>query len=172
MGKYFDAMVPVDQLIANNTEHWELSLHSPQPEKKFIKINCWLLEQYSKCVFLNGDCLVLQSIDDLFEREEFSAAPDADWPDCFNSGVFVYRPSKETFNELIGLASLSDFSDDCSFSLSLILIFLLFSLSDEDQDLLNSFFLNWRKGNISRHLPFTYNVTSNDFSFYLSAETR
>ncbi|TMW39365.1 hypothetical protein DOY81_015555, partial [Sarcophaga bullata] len=32
---------------------------------------------------------ILQNCDELFEREEFSAAPDVSWPDCFNSGVFV-----------------------------------------------------------------------------------
>lgn len=48
---------------------------------------------------------VLSNIDDLFEREELSAAPDPGWPDCFNSGVFVYQPSIETYNQLLHLAS-------------------------------------------------------------------
>jgi len=47
---------------------------------------------------------VLQNVDDLFEREELSAAPDVGWPDCFNSGVFVYRPSEETYAALLHLA--------------------------------------------------------------------
>merc|ERR1711971_630737 len=34
-------------------------------------------------------------------REEFSAAPDAGWPDCFNSGVFVFRPNLNTFKDLV-----------------------------------------------------------------------
>lgn len=42
--------------------------------------------------------------DELFEREEFSAAPDVGWPDCFNSGVFVYRPSIETYSKLVDFA--------------------------------------------------------------------
>jgi len=54
------------------------------------------------------DCIVwlqvLQNVDDLFDREEFSAAPDVGWPDCFNSGVFVYRPSEETYRALLHLA--------------------------------------------------------------------
>jgi glycogenin glucosyltransferase len=33
-----------------------------------------------------------------------SAAPDAGWPDCFNSGVFVFSPSKETFDALLDFA--------------------------------------------------------------------
>lgn len=48
---------------------------------------------------------VLQNIDDLFERDELSAAPDSGWPDVFNSGVFVYKPSKKTYQELIQMAS-------------------------------------------------------------------
>lgn len=47
---------------------------------------------------------VLQNCDELFERQEFSAAPDVGWPDCFNSGVFVYQPSEDTFNSLIKFA--------------------------------------------------------------------
>ena len=46
----------------------------------------------------------MQNIDDLFNREELSASPDAGWPDCFNSGVFVYRPSLETYTALIAFA--------------------------------------------------------------------
>lgn len=44
---------------------------------------------------------MLSNIDELFEREELSAAPDPGWPDCFNSGVFVFSPSKETYEKLL-----------------------------------------------------------------------
>lgn len=47
---------------------------------------------------------MLQNCDELFEREELSAAPDPGWPDCFNSGVFVYKPSQDTFAELLEFA--------------------------------------------------------------------
>lgn len=47
---------------------------------------------------------ILQNSDELFEREELSAAPDVGWPDCFNSGVFVYRPSNDTYEKLIQFA--------------------------------------------------------------------
>jgi len=40
-------------------------------------------------VFLDADTLVLDNVDELFERPELAAAPDVGWPDCFNSGVFV-----------------------------------------------------------------------------------
>jgi len=48
---------------------------------------------------------VLSNIDELFEREELSAAPDPGWPDCFNSGVFVFRPSDETHEKLLEFCS-------------------------------------------------------------------
>lgn len=44
---------------------------------------------------------MLQNIDELFEYEELSAAPDIGWPDCFNSGVFIYRPSMKTYSALL-----------------------------------------------------------------------
>jgi len=56
----------------------------------FTKLHCWRLIQFKKGVFLDADTLVLRNIDDLFQREELSAAPDAGWPDCFNTGVFVF----------------------------------------------------------------------------------
>ena len=56
-------------------------------------------------VFLDADTLPLRNVDELFEREGFAAAPDAGWPDCFNSGVFVTEPSEFTFAELLDLAS-------------------------------------------------------------------
>lgn len=48
---------------------------------------------------------VLCNIDELFDREEFSAAPDSGWPDCFNSGVFVFQPSLKTYNLLLQFAA-------------------------------------------------------------------
>ena len=47
---------------------------------------------------------MLSNVDELFQREEFSAAPDVGWPDCFNSGVFVFCPSMETYDSLIAFA--------------------------------------------------------------------
>lgn len=150
----FDELVLVDELNSNDDEHLNL-LSRPELGVTFTKLNCWLLTQFSKCVFLDADCLVLKNIDDLFEREELSAAPDAGWPDCFNSGVFVFRPSKETYRRLMLFASQRGASFDGG-----------------DQGLLNEFFSDWRTSNIDRHLSFTYNVTSNAFYSYLPAITR
>jgi len=118
-------------------------LSRPDLGVTFTKLHCWRLTQFSKCVFLDADCLVLQNIDDLFDREEFSAAADVGWPDCFNSGVFVFKPSQETY------ANLQKFAVEHG------------SFDGGDQGLLNSYFSSWSSGESSRRLPFVYNMTTN-----------
>ncbi|EPY79051.1 glycogenin-1 [Camelus ferus] len=100
----FDEVIMVDVLDSGDSAHLTL-MKRPELGITLTKLHCWSLTQYSKCVFMDADTLVLANIDDLFEREELSAAPDPGWPDCFNSGVFVYRPSVETYNQLLHLAS-------------------------------------------------------------------
>ncbi|XP_046992070.1 proteoglycan 4-like isoform X1 [Schistocerca americana] len=117
----------------------------------FTKLHCWRLTEFSKAVFLDADTLVLKNCDELFEREEFSAAPDAGWPDCFNSGVFVFKPSEETYQSLVQFAVTHG------------------SFDGGDQGLLNSYFSDWSTKDISRHLPFIYNMVSSAFYSYLPA---
>lgn len=81
-----------------------LLLQRPDLGITFTKLQAWRLTAYKKCVFLDADTLVLCNIDELFQREELSAAPDVGWPDCFNSGVFVFCPSLETYANLIAFA--------------------------------------------------------------------
>lgn len=79
-------------------------LRRPDLGVTFTKLHAWKLTEYNKCVFLDADILVLQNVDDMFERPELSAAPDIGWPDCFNSGVFVFIPSQRTYTALVGHA--------------------------------------------------------------------
>ncbi|KAF7287457.1 hypothetical protein GWI33_001425 [Rhynchophorus ferrugineus] len=126
-------------------------LKRPELGVTFTKLHCWRLTQYKKCVFLDADTLVLQNSDELFDREELSAAPDVGWPDCFNSGVFVYRPSLETYDKLIAFALEKG------------------SFDGGDQGLLNLFFSDWAHKDISKHLPFIYNLCSTACYSYLPA---
>merc|ERR1712058_141786 len=148
--KGFDSVVKVEEMdsldLANLTllDRTELGI-------TFTKIRCWTLTKFTKCVFLDADTLVLQNSDELFDREEFSAAPDAGWPDCFNSGVFVFCPSLETFKKLIQHAITQHVFDG------------------GDQGLLNTFFSDWATKDISRHIPFIYNVVATATYSYLPA---
>ncbi|XP_012157506.1 glycogenin-2 isoform X2 [Ceratitis capitata] len=126
-------------------------LARPELGVTFTKLHCWRLVQFEKCVFLDADTLVLQNCDELFEREELSAAPDVSWPDCFNSGVFVYRPSLETFGKITEFAVQHG------------------SFDGGDQGLLNLYFDDWAQSDIKKHLPFIYNVAAFASYCYLPA---
>uniref|UniRef100_A0A0N4ZGJ3 glycogenin glucosyltransferase n=1 Tax=Parastrongyloides trichosuri TaxID=131310 RepID=A0A0N4ZGJ3_PARTI len=146
----YNSVTLVNVLDSNDKANLKL-INRPDLGVTFTKLNCWRLTQYEKAVFLDADTLVLQNSDELFEREEFSAAADVGWPDCFNSGVFVFKPSDETYQKLIDFALTHG------------------SFDGGDQGLLNSFFSSWATGPSSHRLPFIYNMTSGSFYSYAAA---
>ncbi|VDK47449.1 unnamed protein product [Gongylonema pulchrum] len=99
----FDEVNVVNVLDSEDTTNLRL-IGRPDLGVTFTKIYCWRLTQYTKCVFLDADCLVLQNADELFEHDELSAVADIGWPDCFNSGVFVYQPSEQTYLNILNFA--------------------------------------------------------------------
>ncbi|XP_054721132.1 uncharacterized protein LOC129230735 [Uloborus diversus] len=117
-------------------------LEQPDLGISFDKLHVWRLTQFNKCVYLNPDALVIQNCDELFRHEELSAVPDIGWPDCFNSGVFVFSPSDNTFWQLIEFVEKQG------------------SYDGGDQGLLNSFFNYWSH-DISKKLSFIYNLMAN-----------
>uniref|UniRef100_A0A8D2I4R5 glycogenin glucosyltransferase n=1 Tax=Urocitellus parryii TaxID=9999 RepID=A0A8D2I4R5_UROPR len=142
LSRVFDEVVEVNLMDSEDYIHLAF-LRRPELGVTLTKLHCWTLTRYSKCVFLDADTLVLHNIDELFDREELSAAPDPGWPDCFNSGVFVFQPSLETHQLLLQHATEHG------------------SFDGADQGLLNSFFRDWPTADIHKHLPFIYNLTSN-----------
>ncbi|XP_068165671.1 glycogenin-2 [Antennarius striatus] len=146
----FDDVITVDVLDSEDRLRLSL-LGRPELGVTFTKIHCWTLTRFSKCVFLDADTLVLRNVDELFHREELSAAPDPGWPDCFNSGVFVFRPSLHTHAALLDHALQHG------------------SFDGGDQGLLNSFFSSWPVEHISKHLPFVYNLSVSSVYSYRPA---
>jgi len=147
----FDHVVSVQELHSNDAKNLQL-LNRPELGVTFTKIHVFNLTQYQKCVYLDADTLAINNVDDLFERDvPFAAAPDVGWPDCFNSGVFFFKPSAETFKEL------SEFAVRVG------------SFDGGDQGLLNSYFATWSSGDASARLPFTYNMTANASYGYVPA---
>jgi len=149
----FDEVVNVNILDSKDKINLAL-LERPELGITFTKLRCWNLVQYSKCVFLDADTMMMKNSDELFERSEFSASPDAGWPDCFNSGVFVFTPSNETFEKLMTHAATEG------------------SFDGGDQGLLNTFFGTWATEDISKHLPFIYNMCATATYSYLPAFKR
>lgn len=103
------------------------------------KLHLFRLTQYDTVIFLDADTLVCRPLTPLFDtvnpERPFAAAPDSGWPDAFNSGVMVVKPSLETFNDLVKMMNERG------------------SWDGGDQGLLNDYFPNWHR------LSFTYNVT-------------
>ena len=99
----WDELTVVDLLDSGDEDRLAL-LTRPELGVTLSKLHAWKLTQYSKCIFLDADTLVLENVDELFDREELSAAPDIGWPDCFNSGVFVFEPSVDTYTNLLEMA--------------------------------------------------------------------
>lgn len=138
--EFFDLIQVVDVFHSPDPSLLE-ALKRPELSITLTKLHCWKLTQYSKCVFMDADTLVVKNIDELFEREELSAVPDIGWPDCFNSGVFVFTPCQATFDALVHLAGSEG------------------SFDGGDQGLLNSYFADWATKDIRRHLSFIYNMS-------------
>ncbi|XP_048030801.1 glycogenin-1b isoform X1 [Megalobrama amblycephala] len=148
--KIYDEVRLVDVLDSGDTAHLAM-MKRPDLGVTFTKLHCWTLTHYSKCVFMDADTLVVSNIDELFDREELSAAPDPGWPDCFNSGVFVFRPSIETYGKLLQYCTEHG------------------SFDGGDQGVLNGFFSDWATADITKHLPFIYNMSSIAIYTYLPA---
>ncbi|KAJ8255504.1 hypothetical protein COCON_G00193680 [Conger conger] len=146
----FHQVKEVEVLDSSDWAHLSM-MGRPELGVTLTKLHCWALTEYTKCVFLDADMLVLCNVDELFDREDFSAAPDPGWPDCFNSGVFIFRPSLQTHGRLLQRAKENG------------------SFDGGDQGLLNSFFSDWATEDISKHLPFIYNLSTSTIYTYLPA---
>ncbi|KAF9181581.1 Glycogenin-2 [Haplosporangium sp. Z 11] len=158
----FDSVIEIGEIDSFSTKNLQL-LGRPELGITLTKIHVFNQTQYSKVVFLDADTLVLRNIDELFDfaaqgtlddkdrNKRFAAAPDAGWPDCFNSGVFVCRPSHEDYTGLIEMAN-----QDGTFD-------------GGDQGLLNSYFNGWSRGDSSNRLPFIYNTTPTSVYSYAPA---
>ena len=153
LDKTYDELIDVDLMDSGDSTKLAL-MARPELGVTFTKLQCWTLTQFSKCVFMDADTFAVENVDDLFEREELSAAPDVGWPDMFNTGVFVFKPSMETYNALLQLAKTEG------------------SFDGGDQGLLNSYFNDWSTKDIARHLPFVYNMAANLTYSYLPALLR
>ncbi|ODV92568.1 glycosyltransferase family 8 protein [Tortispora caseinolytica NRRL Y-17796] len=139
LNRVFDEVIEIGLLECHGTTY-ETVLERPDLKDTLTKLHLWDQEQYSKIVYLDADTLPVKSMRTLFDVEVsetvIGACPDIGWPDMFNSGVMVLKPSKATYKALI---------DTYKTKQELI--------DGADQGLLNVFFENnWL------HIPFIYNV--------------
>lgn len=119
----------------------------PRFSAVFTKLHAWELTEFDRIVVLDADTLVLQNVDDLFQRRTFAAAPDFFLPDHFNSGVMVLDPAAETFARMVEALSAAG------------------SYDGGDQGFLNTFFPDWYGMPIEHRLPVGYNMANFIYQF-------
>ncbi|VEU23908.1 DEKNAAC105205 [Brettanomyces naardenensis] len=158
---FFYRLINVDGDLISSRNEYELVnlLKRSELDKTLTKLNSWRLIEFDKLVYIDSDVLVVHNIDDLFDKDvaatQIYAASDCGWPDCFNSGLFLFKPSLETFGQLKKFAETTD------------------SFDGSDQGILNEFFhLSGPSGYSWTRLPFSYNCTLNTSYEYVPALVR
>ncbi|CAI5517975.1 unnamed protein product [Closterium sp. Naga37s-1] len=118
---------------------WTLTSTAWNTTPTYSKLWMWTLTEYHRLVYVDADLLVMSSLDDLFCRDELSAAPDTIPPDRFNSGLMVVAPSDDTFRDMLSKVATTK------------------SPNVGDQGLLNNYFSDWYSQGPSHHLPYAVN---------------
>ncbi len=119
----------------------------PRFASVFTKLRAWELTDFDRVVTLDADTLVLQNVDDLFERPPFAAGPDFFLPDHFNSGVMVVEPDAAVFRKMVEQLLASG------------------SYDGGDQGFLNVFYGDWYAMPVEHRLPVGYNMAHFIYQF-------
>lgn len=86
MQKLYDYVIPVDPVYSRPQSANLDLMGRPDLHAALTKIQLWKQTQFEKVVYVDADIVALRAPDELFDVDaELAAAPDAGWPDCFNS---------------------------------------------------------------------------------------
>ncbi|EER26267.1 Glycosyl transferase family 8 protein [Coccidioides posadasii C735 delta SOWgp] len=141
----YDEVIPVSRVVNVSPANLYL-MDRPDLISTFTKIELWRQIQYRQIVYIDADVVALRAPDELLTLDtQLAAVPDIGWPDCFNSGVLVLRPSLQTYYSLVAFAQRG------------------ISFDGADQGLLNMHFRNWDR------LSFAYNCTPSGHYQYIPA---
>ncbi len=118
------ATITVPQIVKSNLQPapW-----APHYHLTITKLWVFTLLGVQRIVYLDADCLVLRSIDELFDGSGFAAAPDLMVHEQkeFNTGVFAVSPSRDLVRALFAFVPKAR------------------SRSGGEQSILNDFFTQW-----------------------------
>lgn len=139
------------QLSRSATDDIDLSEQAPGQNRwnnTFDKLLIWELTEYEKMVFLDSDMIVLENIDDLFEKPPFTAVAFGqllfNW-NHLNSGMMVIKPNKEVCQQLIAQIP------------NTVNLFLAERGSVGDEDVINHYMPEWKQRQ-ELHLHEGYNL--------------
>jgi glycogenin glucosyltransferase len=149
---YMDVQVPD---IPKQIQEFNSSHGFPHWNQTFAKLSMFDLADYDKIIFLDSDMMVLQNIDHLFSKKNFSAVASGraypgheDWVQL-NSGLIIIEPKVGLTKQLISKipATVSNVIGD--------------------QDILHAYQPNWPKKK-ELHLSEGYNLFIDCVDYYLS----
>ncbi|KAH7106975.1 nucleotide-diphospho-sugar transferase [Auriculariales sp. MPI-PUGE-AT-0066] len=99
----FDVVIGVEVIAVDQSEGLQL-LGRPDLHTVLTKLHMLRLTQFERIIFLDADVLPLRPMSHLFNiPHDFAAVPDVGWPDIFNSGVMVFTPGQDKFDEVMNL---------------------------------------------------------------------
>jgi hypothetical protein len=78
--------------------------HQDRFEFTFSKLGVFALTFLDRGVYLDADTVVFDGLDELFDRDGLSAAPDFGFTlnrEIFNSGVFAFTPDADVFRDMM-----------------------------------------------------------------------
>ncbi|KAI5805038.1 nucleotide-diphospho-sugar transferase [Geopyxis carbonaria] len=127
-----------EELTFDNVDNGAIRSHH---RHNLNKLHLWSWTEYEKILFIDADVVCKGPIGELWDMPgDFAASPDVWWnilvDSRFNSGVIVFRPSMETFHDMIPKVSDPNYHKP----------------NDADQAFLNAYFKFRFFG-----LPFKYN---------------
>ncbi|KAH9944239.1 uncharacterized protein BXZ73DRAFT_87178 [Epithele typhae] len=97
----FDIVIGVEIIEQEDLTGLKL-LGRPDLNLVLTKLHIFRLTQYSKVIFLDADVLPIRPMSHLFTLpHDFAAVPDVGWPDIFNSGVMVFNPGGDKFDQIL-----------------------------------------------------------------------
>lgn len=121
----------------------------------YSKLNVFDQTQYDKIVYLDADMLILRNIDELFKYPHMSAViaggmlPGKSARRHLNSGIFVFEPSHELFEDMVGkIGKIEKLEPGGSINKP---------RHGSDQDFLNAYYPDWPNQK-ERQLDHKYNI--------------
>jgi glycogenin glucosyltransferase len=153
---------PLIELPKNLTDYNDKYCYAGQNVLKnyFNKLVIFALDSFDKIIYLDADMIILDNIDELFDRPHMTAVLDHAEGDryFFNSAIMVIEPSRDLFKHMMKeLAGMSEHQ------------FYLSANKDHkclwDQDYLNLYYSDW-KSNPERLIEVKYNAFRDAFNGY------
>lgn len=150
--------IKFERCAVDNIAYMENNLHFSYWKYTYDKLLLFGLIQFQKIIYLDSDMLILENIDELFDRKPFSAVPAGhlihkEWT-RLNSGLMIIEANISTMEIMLNLI------------LPVYKKRKEQGLATGDQDIINEYIEDWYINNKELVLPESYNLFFNYIDIY------